>query len=48
VTAWLYVGFFRGRHAFRTLEAWQTTYLPVYSIWAAVVVGLFPPLFAYV
>jgi len=47
-TAWLYVGFFRGRHAFRTLEAWQTTYLPVYSIWAAIVVGLFPQLFAYV
>ena len=46
-SAWLYAGFLRGRAPFRALEAWQTAYLPVYSIWAALVVVLFPPLFAY-
>jgi len=38
----------RARRPFRALEAWQTAYLPVYSIWAALVVVLFPPLFGYV
>jgi hypothetical protein len=46
-SAWLYAAFLRGRRPFRALEAWQTAYLPVYSIWAAIVVVLFPPLFAY-
>jgi hypothetical protein len=46
-SAWLYAAFLRGRAPFRALEAWQTAYLPVYSIWAALVVVLFPPLFAY-
>ena len=46
-SAWLYAGFLRGRTPFRALEAWQTAYLPVYAIWAALVVVLFPPLFAY-
>jgi hypothetical protein len=46
-SAWLYSAFLRGRAPFRALEAWQTAYLPVYSIWAALVVVLFPPLFAY-
>jgi len=46
-SAWLYAGFLRGRKPFRALEAWQTAYLPVYAIWAALVVVLFPPLFAY-
>ena len=46
-SAWLYAAFLRGRTPFRALEAWQTAYLPVYSIWAALVVVLFPPLFAY-
>ncbi len=46
-SAWLYGAFLRGRGPFRALEAWQTAYLPVYSIWAALVVVLFPPLFAY-
>ena len=46
-SAWLYAAFLRGRGAFRALEAWQTAYLPVYSIWAALVVVLFPPLFRY-
>jgi len=47
-SAWLYAAFLRGRKPFRALEAWQTAYLPVYAIWAALVVVLFPPLFAYV
>jgi hypothetical protein len=47
-SAWLYAAFLRGRAPFRALEAWQTAYLPVYAIWAALVVVLFPPLFAYV
>jgi hypothetical protein len=46
-SAWLYAGFVRGRTAFRALEAWQTTYLPVYSGWAAIVVVVFPPLFGF-
>jgi hypothetical protein len=46
-SAWLYAAFLRGRTPFRALEAWQTGYLPVYSLWAALVVVLFPPLFAY-
>ena len=47
-SAWLYAAVLRGRTPFRALEAWQTAYLPVYAIWAALVVVLFPPLFAYV
>jgi len=46
-SAWLYLSFVRGSKQFGALEAWQTAYLPVYSIWAALVVVLFPPLFAY-
>jgi hypothetical protein len=29
------------------LERWQIAYLPVYSIWAALVVIMFPPVFGY-
>jgi hypothetical protein len=47
-SAWHYTAFLRGRTRFRALETWQTAYLPVYSIWAALVVLLFPPLFGYV
>ena len=46
-SAWLYAAFLRRRTPLRALEAWQTAYLPVYAIWAALVVLLFPPLFAY-
>ena len=46
-SAWLYSAFLRGRQPLLALEAWQTAYLPVYSIWAALVVVVFPPLFAY-
>jgi hypothetical protein len=46
-TAWLLTAFLRGRRAFADLERWQTTYLPVYAIWAAVVVAVFPLMFAF-
>jgi hypothetical protein len=43
----LYVRFLRGRGPFASLERWQTAYLPVYSIWAAIVVVSFPPMFGF-
>jgi hypothetical protein len=46
-SGWLYVQFLRGRKPFAALERWQTSYLPIYSAWAAVVVIVFPPLFAF-
>jgi hypothetical protein len=46
-TAWLYASFLRQRGSFAALERWQIAYLPVYSIWAALVVVIFPPLFGY-
>lgn len=45
--AWLSVGFLRRRRPFTSLERWQTQYLPVYGIWAAVVVIVFPPVFGF-
>lgn len=47
-SAVLYLNFLRGRAAFSTIERWQTNYLPVYAIWAAIVVVMFPPLFRYI
>jgi hypothetical protein len=46
-TGWLTVGFLRGHRPFTVLERWQTRYLPVYALWAAVVVLAFPPLFGF-
>jgi hypothetical protein len=46
-TAWLYTSFLRQRGSFTAMERWQIAYLPVYSIWAALVVIVFPPLFGY-
>jgi hypothetical protein len=46
-TAVLYTRFLRGRGGFAPLERWQTRYLPVYAVWAAIVVIVFPPLFGY-
>jgi hypothetical protein len=46
-SAWLYARFLRHRGSFAALERWQTAYLPVYSIWAALVVVMFPPAFGY-
>jgi len=44
----LYIRFLRGRGQFATLEKWQTDYVPVYALWAAIVVLAFPPLFAFI
>jgi hypothetical protein len=46
-SGWLYVQFLRGDKPFAALERWQTSYLPIYSAWAAIVVIVFPPLFAF-
>ncbi len=47
-SAVLYLRFLRGRGPFSALERWQTDYLPVYGVWAALVVIVFPPLFRYI
>ena len=47
LSAWLYVGFWRGRRPFAALERWQTGYGPVYAVWAAAVVVVFPPVFGF-
>jgi hypothetical protein len=47
-SAVLYVRFLRGRGSFAALERWQTDYLPVYAVWAAIVVTVFPPAFGYI
>ena len=44
-SAVLYVAFLRGRGVFTSLERWQTSYLPVYAAWAAIVVVVFPLVF---
>jgi len=46
-SAWLLVGFLRGRCGFNAMEDWQTRYLPVFGIWAALVAVTLPPLFAF-
>jgi len=46
-SAVLYARFLTGRSAFAKLERWQTSYLPVYAVWASVVVVVFPPLFGF-
>jgi hypothetical protein len=43
----LYVRFLRGRDPFANLERWQTAYLPAYSVWAAIVVVVFPLVFGF-
>jgi hypothetical protein len=47
-SAVLYIRFLRGRGSFTSLERWQTDYLPVYAVWAAIVVIVFPPVFGYI
>jgi len=46
-TAWLSTRFLTGHSTFHQLERWQTTYLPVFALWAATVVVILPPLFAF-
>jgi hypothetical protein len=45
--AWLSMRFLRGRIAFHRVERWQTSYLPIFALWAATVVAVLPPLFAF-
>jgi hypothetical protein len=45
--AWLAGRFVLGRGSHHRLERWQTTYLPVFALWAAAVVVVIPPLFAF-
>lgn len=47
-SAVLYIRFLRERGTFTDLERWQTNYLPVYAVWAAIVAIVFPPLFGYI
>jgi hypothetical protein len=45
--AWLSTRFLTGRSTYHRLERWQTGYLPVFAVWAAVVVVVIPPLFSF-
>jgi hypothetical protein len=44
-SAWLFLGFVRGRMPFARLEHWQTSYIVVYAVWAWTVVLAFPLVF---
>ena len=44
---WLSMRFLTGRIAYHRLERWQTSYLPIFALWAATVVAVLPPLFAF-
>ena len=46
-SAVLYARFLRKRVGFAPLERWQTAYLPVYAVWAGVVVVVFPLVFSF-
>ena len=45
--AWLSARFLMRRSSLQRLERWQTTYLPVFALWAATVVVVLPPLFGF-
>ncbi len=45
--AWLSARFLTGRSRFHRLERWQTTYLPVFALWAATLVVILPLVFAF-
>jgi hypothetical protein len=47
VAGWLSALFLRRRSTFHRLERWQTSYLHVFAVWAAVVVVVLPPLFGF-
>jgi hypothetical protein len=46
-SAVLYAKFLGRRVGFASLERWQTAYLPVYAVWAGVVVVIFPLVFSF-
>lgn len=43
----LYVRFLARGGPFQPIEQWQTNYLPVYAVWAAIVAIILPPLFGF-
>jgi hypothetical protein len=45
--AWLSARFLTRRSTLHRLERWQTTYLPVFALWAATVIVVLPPPFAF-
>ncbi|MFA9430358.1 permease prefix domain 1-containing protein [Egicoccus sp. AB-alg2] len=45
--AWLSARFLTAGAGVNRLERWQTGYLPVFAVWAAAVVVVLPPLFAF-
>jgi hypothetical protein len=47
-SAVLYIRFLGRRGTFLAIERWQTSYMPGYAGWPAIVVGAFPPRFAYI
>ena len=47
-SAGLYIRFLRGCGSFTALERWQTDYLPVYAVWAAIVAIVFPLVFGFI
>jgi hypothetical protein len=47
VAAVLAFRFLRRRSTLHPLERWQTSYLPVFALWAAAVVVVLPPLFGF-
>jgi hypothetical protein len=47
-SAVLYIRFLRRSGSFASLEKWQTDYLLVYAVWAAIVVIAFPPVFGHI
>jgi hypothetical protein len=46
-SARLLVGILRGRRPFADLDAWQTTYLPVFALWSVAVVLVLPVAFGF-
>jgi hypothetical protein len=44
----LYIRFLRGKGSFACLERWQTDYLPIFAVWATIVVIAFPPVFGFI
>jgi hypothetical protein len=45
--AWLSFRFLKGTVTFHRVERWQTSYLPIFALWALTVVVVLPPLFAF-
>jgi hypothetical protein len=45
--AWLSARFLSGRSGLHRLERWQTSYLPVFALWAAAVVVVLPLVFTF-